>query len=669
MSSFTLRAALSVGISASALLCALPVHARDDEPPRDEQQVTVIGQRATDPEQRPGGADRVEAEQFEDRVAVSLADALALSPGVYAQPRFGQETRLSIRGSGISRGFHMRGLTLLQDGIPINMADDNGDFQELDPQVFEAIEVYRGANALRHGGSTLGGAINAITPTGRSAPGIELRVDGGSFDTVRGKLAYGAADATGDMFVALTGDTSSGDRAQSDRRSLRLNGNVGLKLGTGAETRFYASINHIRQDSPGNLNLTDAIDNPGKARAVLIANKYGRDIDSIRLQNRTRFSVGSGEASVGVFYSTKQLYHPIFQVVDHKSDTYGAFASLDYAGRLSDAVGWEITLGSQARFGTTDARQFVNIGGKRGAQTASVVQRAHTLNSHAEGRLLLGDTLSLIAGGVHTLGEREVDNLLAPANSDGGRFDGFAPKFGALWTPVPGVQLYANRSRSLELPGFAELVQAPTVGFVPVDPQRAWTTEIGTRGQRGIASWDISLYRADLRGEMLQFVVGPDIPASTFNAGRTLHRGIEAGLTLDLAPWLALTQVYQRNDFRFVDDARYGDNRLPVVPEHLYRAEVRLGTQGFSLSPRVEWAPQGAWADYRNALRADGYATLGLGAKARLSESLVMFVDARNLLAKKAVGDISAVVAATAASEIFYPIERRGIYGGVRANF
>ena len=78
MSSFTLRAALSVGISASALLCALPALARDDEPPRDEQQVTVIGQRATDPEQRPGGADRVEAEQFEDKVAVSLADGRQL---------------------------------------------------------------------------------------------------------------------------------------------------------------------------------------------------------------------------------------------------------------------------------------------------------------------------------------------------------------------------------------------------------------------------------------------------------------------------------------------------------------------------------------------------------------------------------------------------------------
>src|SRR3546814_17858695 len=86
---------------------------------------------------RPGGVDVVSADSFKDKVAVSLRDALAFSPGVYTQPRFGQEVRLSIRGSGISRGYHMRGITLLQDGIPINLSDDNVDFQEINPQVFE----------------------------------------------------------------------------------------------------------------------------------------------------------------------------------------------------------------------------------------------------------------------------------------------------------------------------------------------------------------------------------------------------------------------------------------------------------------------------------------------------------------------------------------------------
>ena len=64
--------------------------------------------------QTPGGADVVTHEDYADKSLVSLRDALGFSPGIYLQPRFGQEVRISIRGSGISRGFHMRGLTLLQ---------------------------------------------------------------------------------------------------------------------------------------------------------------------------------------------------------------------------------------------------------------------------------------------------------------------------------------------------------------------------------------------------------------------------------------------------------------------------------------------------------------------------------------------------------------------------
>lgn len=671
------RGALALAILATpgTAFAAAPSDPVADPAPSDPEQdrgqtvvVTATAER-DDPDRVAGGTDRVEARAFEDKVAVSLADALAFSPGVYAQPRFGQETRLSIRGSGISRGFHMRGLTLLQDGVPINLADDNGDFQELDPQVFEAIEVYRGANALRLGSSTLGGAINAVTPTGRSAPGIEVRVDGGSFDTLRGKLAYGAADAVGDVYVALTADTSSGDRAQSDRSSLRFNGNVGLRPSAAVETRFYASINHIQQDSPGNLNLNDAIRDPAKARPILIANNYGRNIDSIRLQNRTRIDLGGGALTLGAFYNHKDLYHPIFQVIDNKSDNYGAFASIDLGGTLAGGLGWEATIGSQARFGTVDAKQFVNIAGRRGARTASVVQDAYTINSFAEARLLLPGGLSLIAGTAHVAGRRTLDNLLDPTRNDEARFDAFAPKLGVLYEPVRGIQFYANHSRSVELPGFSELVQAPLVAFVPVDEQRAWTTEIGTRGTAGAVRWDVSLYRATIRGEMLQFVTGPDIPAATFNANRTLHQGVEAGLQIEFAPYLMLNQVYQYNDFRFRDDPVYRDNRLPVIPQHLYRGVLRIGTEALHVSPRVEWVPQGAWADYRNSLRVDGYATLGIGARAAINDTLTLFVDARNLTGTRAVGDISAVVAATPLSEIFYPIERRGIYGGVRARF
>lgn len=643
------------------------------EAPSERSDIVVTAQRVAQAQveidKRPGGVSVVEADAFRNRLAISLKDALVFSAGVYTQPRFGQEVRLSIRGSGISRGFHMRGLTLLQDGVPINQADDNGDFQELDPQVFERIEVYRGASALRFGGSTLGGAINAITPTGRSAPALELRLDGGSFATIRGKLATGFNSDKGDAYLALTTDNGNGDRQHAKRNALRFNGNVGLKLSENVETRFYATLSHINQDLPGSLTRQQAIHTPDISLSNNIAMDQERDIESLRLQSRTVVDITPGKRfTFGGYLNAKQLFHPIFQVIDQKSVDRGLFASLDLEGLVA-GVPWALTLGSQARFGKVRARQYVNVSGSRGSLVADATQTARTINTYGELRLDPLPKLTIALGTILTHGRRAVDNRLLPFNSDAATYNKLAPKFGLLWSPAENVQIFANYSRSAELPGFGELVQQPVVGFVALKMQRAWTAEVGTRGHFGIASWDVSFYRADLRGELLQFTLDPNIPASTFNAGQTRHQGIEASLTLTPSSWLRLRQVYQHNDFQFRGNQQYGNNALPVVPKDQYRAELRVGTDAVSLAPSVEWTPRGAWADYANTSRAPGYVTLGVGAQVALSKGLAFFVDARNLTGKKAIGDISATVKATPNSVIYYPLERRSIYGGVRATF
>ena len=292
---------------AAAAAFVSPVHAHADE--AENAAIIVTGQRAAEEAERqanatPGGTDVVGYKDYADKSLVSLRDALAFSPGVYLQPRFGQEVRISIRGSGLSRGFHMRGLTLLQDGVLINMADDNGDFQELEPIFFDHLEVYRGANALRFGSGTLGGAINGVTPNGRDARGLYLRADGGSFDTLRGLAAYGGASGPADFWAGLSADRSDGDRDHARRHSLRFNGNVGLRLSSVASTRFYASVNSLKQELPGALTEGDALATPRKGNFM---GDQQRNIASLRLQNRTRFDWGSSRLDVGVFLNAKQL--------------------------------------------------------------------------------------------------------------------------------------------------------------------------------------------------------------------------------------------------------------------------------------------------------------------------------------------------------------------------
>lgn len=655
-----------------ALALAMPA-AADAADAEGDRTIIVTAPGETDAAEAragktPGGTDVVAHEDYADKSIVSLRDTLAFSPGVYLQPRFGQEVRISIRGSGLSRGYHMRGITLLQDGVPINLADDNGDFQELEPIFFDHLEVYRGANALRFGSGTLGGAINGVTPTGRTAGGVYLRGDAGSFDSYRGLVSAGVAGERVDAWGAVSADTSHGDRDHARRRSLRFHGNAGMKLSDRVTTRLYASYNNINQELPGALTFDEALTTPRKANAGSVAGDQARDIESLRLQNRTRFDFGRAKLDVGVFLNAKSLYHPIFQIVDQESVDRGGYVRLDYARGPIEA-----TLGGELRVGDVNSKRFVNKAGKRGARTFDAKQDARTATLYGELRVKPVETLSLIAGGIYADGMRaqhETFNSFAGGAVDNrGRadFDSFSPKFGLLFEPAPGVQVYGNYSRSVEFPGFIELAQLST--FVPLDAQRAWTAEVGTRGSAGIVNWDLSLYRADIKGELLQYTVGADIPASTFNAGRTRHEGVEAALEIAPADWLRLRQVYSYSNFRFRGDVEFGDNRLPVVPRHLYRAELRLGTDALHIAPNLEWVPQGAYADYRNTVRTPGYALLGFTAGARVTDGIDAFLDVRNITGRKAIGDIGAVIAATDASAIYYPVERRAVAAGLRARF
>lgn len=140
----------------------------------------------------PGGTEAIDAERFLTGRSSTLADTFFLSPGIVAQPRFGSdEARISIRGSGLQRTFHGRGIRIMQDGIPLNLADGGFDMQSVDPMSASHVNVWRGGNALSNGSSTLGGAIDYKSHTGYSSPDFAARLEGGSYGYLRTRLSTG----------------------------------------------------------------------------------------------------------------------------------------------------------------------------------------------------------------------------------------------------------------------------------------------------------------------------------------------------------------------------------------------------------------------------------------------------------------------------------------------
>jgi iron complex outermembrane recepter protein len=642
---------------------------------RDPMNPALVARARAELQETPGAVAVVGREQYADHLAMHLGDALHAVPGVYAEKRWGEEVRLSIRGSGVGNSSHNRGVVLAQDGVPFNQADGFGDFQEIDLLSARYIEVFKGGNAIRFGGATMGGAIQLNTPTGRTAPDRnEVRLEAGSFDTWRahGEVAREWGDT--DLWAGVSVLGAEGYRDHSAQASRRLSLNLGRRLGEDREIRVLLSAADIENEIPGALTLAQALDNPTAAATANVARDYRRDMTSLRGSVQTRWRLDEAWSFEGGIYgAVKDLDHPISVVIDQQSRNVGAFGRLDWTGKLGGLEA-DLFVGAWFRDGKLDGLTFQNVAGDRGALTGDNTQRATAIDAFAEGRLFVTERLALVAGGSWGRATRDYADHVNPARDASKDFEWFSPRIGVLWEDDGGRQLFANLTRSVEPPHFSALVQTPYPDFVPVEAQEAWTVELGARGRKGPLSWDVALYRMAVENELLTFLTAPDIPAATFNAGDTVHQGLEVGL--DWMIWrdgdrqLKLHQTWAWTDLRFESDPHYGDARLPVVPEHHYHAELSFRTGRWSIAPSLQWTPMDSWVDYANTLKAPGYAVWSLSATWNVSANVRLFLDARNLTDERYVANASAVTDARVAStSVFWPGEGRSAFVGLRSSF
>lgn len=635
-------------------------------------------------QQTPGGVALVPAEAYKNTtVANTIKDILDYVPGVFAQPKWGDDTRLSIRGSGLSRNFHLRGTQLYMDGIPINTADGYGDFQEIDPTAYKFVEVYKGGNALRFGANSLGGAINFVTPSGRD-PGLNvISVDAGAFNFRRLQASTGGANGAWDGFVTASTQAADGFRDHSEGRATRVSGNIGYRFNEDAETRFYLNANEVRQQIPGTVTRTSALTNPQAAAPGNLALDQQRNIDTVRLANKTTLRFDDTIVEFGAYGVDRHLMHPIFQWLDYRYADYGAFArAVD--DRLIGGFRNRLTVGVNVLNGRIDNQQFVNVAGQKGALASSSLDRSTNTSVYAENAFYVVPQVALIAGTqfLHATRNRQ-DRFLSDGDQSGRTaFDLWSPKAGVLWQIDPTWQAFANVSRSAEVPSFGESASGPGIPFIPftsIRPQRATTYEIGTRGNREEARWELTAYRAEIKDELL-CLYSAFGNCNVTNADRSVHQGIEAGAGIavlrnlfvraDNPDRLWFNVAYTLNDFRFANDATFGNNLLPGAPRHMVRAELLYRHPvGMFVGPNLEWVPQAYFVDSANTVKTQAYALVGLKAGFDNGGPMSMYVEARNLANVKYIASTSIIDRATATSTLFEPGTGRAVYAGVKYRF
>ena len=289
---------------ALALICALPCalcpELRATDPPADDTRFVVISAKMPEDshvspdinaarqrlQSLPGTVNVVETADLPRGRGAYLEDLLRYQPGVVVQSAQGSEdTKLSIRGSGVQSD-NIRGVGVLVDGIPLNQADGEAFLQDLDIQSVQYAEVYRGADALRYGAIALGGAVNLVTVTGRTADPFTARASFGSFGLFEQQFTSGWSSGRWDVYGSVVNHVLDGCRDHARENYQKAFASLGYQLQPAAENRLYFFYGRLDQNNPSGLTKDELYADPRQTSPESVTQDWSTRWDYVRLMDR-----------------------------------------------------------------------------------------------------------------------------------------------------------------------------------------------------------------------------------------------------------------------------------------------------------------------------------------------------------------------------------------------
>ncbi len=455
----------------------------------------------------PGGTNLLDLDDTQTTKA-TLNDILGNEPGVIMQEFFGgnDQPRLNIRGSGIQDNPVDRGVQLLYDGLSVNQPDGSFIIGLLPTEQMRYLSVYRGANALQYGGSTLGGAINMTSRTGLNSENF-IRLQGGSFDSFNGSFGVGGSQEKWDYYIGAGRSKSDGYRRVSEAERTNLSLNVGYQINTNIENRTYFNYTDNYFQIPFVVQKQIADDHPkavigdgfasgfpppstlpgpavmhprfgwnarGGWDGIFDANKRvpHRDTEQFRLANKTYITSGNTDHEFG-FYG--ELLDDIFTdplshtVVDSRN--IGLNYSLRNTGNYLTQKD-QFLLSVSLNTGEMPTEYWVN-----NPENGSRLFRFGDLDLDASNTVVglqytgsVTEKSQLIAGLQWLHSEREINGTgstpPSPTNFDkvvvnvdrDFSFNALNPKLGLIFEPAEDIRLFTNISRSMEAPIYNHLI-------------------------------------------------------------------------------------------------------------------------------------------------------------------------------------------------------------------
>ncbi|MGD9599009.1 MAG: TonB-dependent receptor family protein [Steroidobacteraceae bacterium] len=636
----------------------------------ERQQDALEAERAV----TPGAVTNLDGETLYERNVTQLSEMLRYVPGVYSESYNGNDDVFySSRGSNLdATDYDKNGVKFLQDGLPVSAADGNNHNRALDPLGARYATFAHGANALAYGASTLGGAMDFISPTARNTRS-SVFLSGGSFGDWGGRATMGGVAGDFDGLVTAETRQRDGYRDHSSQDRKAVYANLGWAASDDVSTRLYANYVDFDTNLPRELSPAQYHADPEQARADAILGDHGKEVQSLRFALKTTVAeLAGGTLEVGASYERQELFHPIVStpffslLIDTTHKDAGAMVRYQ-----RDAGSHGLLFGVNYGRSTVTGGNFSNEGGQPGFLMWTSDDKASSLEVFALDRWKFAPDWTLVYGAQFTMADRNVSGFEAD-------YDEINPRLGVIRNLGEESEWYASVSRVYEAPTTFELTDDYNGGSTPLAAMNGTVVETGLRGASAAGetrlNWDVSIYYTALRDEILSRD-DPDAPGTSLSANidKTTHAGIEALFGASIALGAGGHRIEplisaSYNAFTFDSDPAYGDNRLPSAPRYFARGEILYrNNSGFSAGPTFD-VIGAKYVDFSNTYRLGSYGLLGARA-AYSTENWEVFAEARNLLDRDYVATVLVKDVVSPTSEMLFPGAPRSYYAGIRFQF
>ena len=587
----------------------------------------------------PASIDALDGARIEEQgLTVNISDSLQRVPGIVANNRqnYAQDLQISIRGFGSRATFGVRGVRLIQDGIPLTMPDGQGQTAVFDLDSVKRIEVLRGPFAALYGNSS-GGVIQVFTADGPPRPTLAGSFALGSYDTWRAGAKFGGE--LGPLNYTLDGARFSTDGYRDHSKTRRDSANLKLRYTIDERSSVSLLGNHLRQpetEDPLGLTRAQVAQDPRQAgtNALAFNTRKSVDHDQAGLAYERRLTDRDTIRLVGYGGRREVLQYLGFTgvaitssggVVDLDRDFWGSGLQWVHGGELAGGP-TSITIGLDYDRMQENRKGFVNNNGFTGALRRNEDDTVYNFDQYiqAEWRFV---PRWRVSGGVRhsTVKFDSRDFFIVAGNpNDSGNvsYSSTSPVVGLLYELTPAVNLYAAAGRGFETPTFAELAYrpdgSPGLNF-NLRASKSRNYEVGAKAFLGQAARvNLAVFETETKDEIVTALnVGGR--SSFTNAGKTRRVGLElaadASFGAGFTGYLAWT--YIDAEFKEYSNVFTGQNlsgrKLPGVPKHSLYAELawRYARSGSQPHSKAVTARRCTWMTrtppHRTAIRRSGF--------------------------------------------------------------